>query len=110
MVADADSDQTVLFGVIKSLMHKKNGLPLPRRASPAQLAEEFGAFMDKATQIRSTLNAKRPVAAQPAQNPGRVPILDTFMFASVRGQGVLPGFSSHMAAKGLLGCACSCGH
>ena len=78
-VSDAGSDQRALFGIVNSLMHKKNDLPLPMHDSPAQLTEEFGAFfIDKIAQIRSTLGAKRPVAAQPAQHLGGVPILDTF--------------------------------
>ena len=73
-VSDAGSDQRALFGIVKSLMHKKNDLPLPVHDSPAQLAEKFGAFfMDKIARIRSTLDAKRPGAAQPAQHLGESP-------------------------------------
>ena len=41
-VSDAGSDQRALFGIVKSLMHKKSDLPLPMHDSPAQLAEKFG--------------------------------------------------------------------
>ena len=83
-VSDGGSDQRALFGIVKSLMHKKNDLPLPMLDSPAQLAEKFGAFfIDKIARIRSTLDAKRPGAAQPAEHLGGVPILDTFVPATV---------------------------
>ena len=83
-VSDAGSDQRALFGIVKSLMHKKNNLPLPVHDSPAQLAKKFGAFfMDMIARIRSTLDAKRPGAAQPAQHLGGVPVLDTFVPATV---------------------------
>ena len=39
--------------------------------------------MDKTARIRSTLDAKRPGAAQPAQHLGGVPILHTFVPATV---------------------------
>ena len=83
-VSDAGSDRRALFGIVKSLMHKKTDLPLPMHDSSAQLAEKLGAFfMDKIARIRSTLDAKRPGAAQPAQHLGGVPILDTFVPATV---------------------------
>ena len=44
---------------------------------------ESAFFMDKIARIRSTLDAKRPDAAQPAQHLGGVPILDTFVPATV---------------------------
>ena len=40
-VSDAGSDQRALFGIVKSLMHKKSDLPLPMHDSPAQLAESL---------------------------------------------------------------------
>ena len=80
-VSEAGGDPRALLGDVKSLMHKRNYLPLPVHDSPAQLAEEFGAFfIDKITWIRSTLNAKQPVAAQ---HLGGVTILDTIVPATV---------------------------